>query len=58
MVVLRCARTGQIAEPMLTDQWFMAMTSRRDGQSIGRAIAAVERATCASCRRSGSTPVR
>jgi valyl-tRNA synthetase len=40
-----CERTGQVVEPMLTDQWFMAMTQPgRDGQSIaGRAIAAVER---------------
>jgi valyl-tRNA synthetase len=45
LVVPRCARTGQVVEPMLTDQWFMAMTRPgRDGQSIaGRAIAAVER---------------
>ncbi len=45
LVVPRCARTGQIVEPMLTDQWFMAMTRPgRDGQAIaGRAIAAVER---------------
>ena len=40
----RCARTGQIVEPMLTDQWFMAMTKPgADGESIaGRAIRAVE----------------
>jgi valyl-tRNA synthetase len=25
MVVPRCARTGEIVEPMLTDQWFVAM---------------------------------
>ncbi len=25
MVVPRCGRTGEIVEPMLTDQWFMAM---------------------------------
>ena len=45
LVVPRCARTGQIVEPMLTDQWFMAMTKPgRDGASIaGRAMAAVER---------------
>ena len=38
-----CSRTGQVVEPMLTDQWFMAMTQPgRDGQSIaGRAMAAV-----------------
>jgi len=45
LVVPRCARTGQIVEPMLTDQWFMAMAQPgRDGESIaGRAIRAVER---------------
>ncbi len=44
LMVPRCARTGQIVEPMLTDQWFMAMTQLgRDGESIaGRAIRAVE----------------
>ena len=26
LTVPRCARTGQIVEPMLTDQWFVAMT--------------------------------
>ena len=26
MVVPRCERTGEIVEPMLTDQWFVAMT--------------------------------
>ena len=45
LVVPRCARTGQIVEPMLTDQWFMAMTKvGRDGESIaGRAMKLVER---------------
>jgi len=45
LTVPRCARTGQIVEPMLTDQWFMAMTKPgRDGESIaGRAMAAVDR---------------
>ena len=45
LMVPRCARTGQIVEPMLTDQWFMAMTQPgHDGESIaGRAIRAVER---------------
>ena len=39
-----CVRTGQVVEPMLTDQWFMAMTKPgRDGTSIaGKAIDAVE----------------
>jgi valyl-tRNA synthetase len=45
LVVPRCARTGQIVEPMLTDQWFMAMTKPgRDGESIaGRAMGLVDR---------------
>jgi valyl-tRNA synthetase len=35
LMVPRCARTGQVVEPMLTDQWFMAMTQPcRDGESI------------------------
>jgi valyl-tRNA synthetase len=44
LMVPRCARTGQVVEPMLTDQWFMAMTQAgRDGESIaGRAMRAVE----------------
>jgi valyl-tRNA synthetase len=39
-----CERTGQVVEPMLTNQWFMAMTRPgRDGTSIaGKAIEAVE----------------
>jgi valyl-tRNA synthetase len=39
-----CERTGQVVEPMLTDQWFVAMTRPgRDGTSLaGKAIAAVE----------------
>jgi valyl-tRNA synthetase len=44
LVVPRCARTGQVVEPMLTDQWFMAMTRPGpDGESIaGRAIKLVD----------------
>ena len=45
LMVPRCARTGQIVEPMLTDQWFVAMTKagRPDGKSIAqKAIDAVE----------------
>jgi valyl-tRNA synthetase len=44
LTVPRCGRTGQVVEPMLTDQWFMAMTRPgKDGQSIaGRAIKLVE----------------
>jgi valyl-tRNA synthetase len=39
-----CARTGQVIEPMLTDQWFMAMTKPGvDGESIAsRAMKAVD----------------
>jgi valyl-tRNA synthetase len=44
LMVPRCARTGQVVEPMLTDQWFMAMTKTGpDGGSIaGKAMAAVD----------------
>ena len=44
LMVPRCARTGQIVEPMLTDQWFVATTKPgADGKSIAqKAIAAVE----------------
>ncbi len=39
-----CVRTGQVVEPMLTDQWFVATTKPgRDGTSIAaKAIEAVE----------------
>ena len=37
MMVPRCERTGQIVEPMLTDQWFVATTKPgADGRSIAR----------------------
>ncbi len=44
LMVPRCARTGQVIEPMLTDQWFMAMTKPgADGRSIAaKAMAAVD----------------
>lgn len=44
LMVPRCERTGQIVEPMLTDQWFVAMSKPgRDGKSIARkAIDVVE----------------
>ena len=43
LMVPRCTRTGQIVEPMLTDQWFVAMTkSGTNGTSIAQgAIEAV-----------------
>ncbi len=45
LMVPRCARSGQVVEPMLTDQWFMAMTKPgHDGETIaGRAMKAVDR---------------
>ncbi|HEX4509110.1 MAG TPA: valine--tRNA ligase, partial [Burkholderiaceae bacterium] len=43
LTVPRCERTGQIVEPMLTDQWYVAVTKPgADGRSMAdRAIAAV-----------------
>ncbi|MEJ7139136.1 valine--tRNA ligase [Amphibiibacter pelophylacis] len=37
LMVPRCARTGQVVEPMLTDQWFVAMS--QPSASTGRSIA-------------------
>jgi len=34
-----CARTGEIIEPMLTDQWFVAMTKVSDKDPTGKSIA-------------------
>ena len=31
MIVPRCGRTGEVVEPMLTDQWFVAMTKPGPG---------------------------
>jgi len=44
LMVPRCARTGQVIEPMLTDQWFVAMTKAgANGKSIAQeAIEAVD----------------
>jgi valyl-tRNA synthetase len=44
LMVPRCARTGQIVEPMLTDQWFVATTKPgANGKSIAQqAIDAVD----------------
>ncbi|MBA3598099.1 MAG: valine--tRNA ligase [Methylibium sp.] len=37
LMVPRCARTGQVIEPMLTDQWFVAVSKAGpDGKSIAR----------------------
>jgi valyl-tRNA synthetase len=44
LTVPRCARTGQVVEPMLTDQWFVAVNKPgADGKSIAeKAIHAVD----------------
>ena len=34
-----CARTGQVVEPMLTNQWFVAMTKVSDTDPTGKSIA-------------------
>jgi valyl-tRNA synthetase len=34
-----CARTGQVIEPMLTDQWFVTMTKISDSDPSGKSIA-------------------
>jgi valyl-tRNA synthetase len=39
LMVPRCARTGQVIEPMLTDQWFVAMSQVGKGDSTGKSIA-------------------
>ncbi len=39
LMVPRCARTGQVIEPMLTDQWFVATTKISDRDPTGKSIA-------------------
>lgn len=39
LMVPRCARTGQVVEPMLTDQWFVAMSKVSDQDTTGKSIA-------------------
>jgi len=39
MMLPICARTGQVVEPMLTDQWFVAMTKVSDKDPTGKSIA-------------------
>ena len=34
-----CARTGQVVEPMLTDQWFVAMSKVSESDPTGKSIA-------------------
>jgi len=38
LMVPRCARTGQVIEPMLTDQWFVAMTKVSPSDPTGKSI--------------------
>ena len=38
LMVPRCARTGQIIEPMLTDQWFVAMSKVSEQDPTGKSI--------------------
>ena len=39
LMVPRCARTGQVIEPMLTDQWFVAMSKVSEQDPTGKSIA-------------------
>jgi valyl-tRNA synthetase len=39
LMVPRCARTGQVVEPMLTDQWFVAMSQVSPQDPTGKSIA-------------------
>jgi len=39
LMVPRCARTGQVIEPMLTDQWFVAMSKVSEADPSGKSIA-------------------
>ncbi|NLX16069.1 MAG: valine--tRNA ligase [Ramlibacter sp.] len=39
LMVPRCARTGQVVEPMLTDQWFVAMNAVGKDDPTGKSIA-------------------
>ncbi|MDQ7744862.1 valine--tRNA ligase [Hydrogenophaga pseudoflava] len=39
LMVPRCARTGQVIEPMLTDQWFVSMSEVGKGDTTGKSIA-------------------
>jgi valyl-tRNA synthetase len=39
LMVPICTRTGQVVEPMLTDQWFVAMNKVGEGDVTGKSIA-------------------
>ena len=55
MVVPRCGRTGEVVEPMLTDQWFVAMTKPAPASHPLRSQASRSR-TCASRRSATACP--
>ena len=38
LMVPICTRTGQVVEPMLTDQWFVAMSKVGEGDPTGKSI--------------------
>ena len=42
LMVPRCARTGQVVEPMLTDQWFVAMSKVGEGETKSIAQKAID----------------
>ena len=42
LMVPRCARTGAVVEPMLTDQWFVAMTKVGEGETKSIAQKAID----------------
>ena len=48
MVVPRCERTGEVVEPMLTDQWFVAM--KTPAPATIRSCPGTRSRTCASPR--------
>jgi valyl-tRNA synthetase len=50
MVVPRCGRTNEVVEPMLTDQWFVAMTTPTPATHPSKT------AVSGSCRRTGRRP--
>jgi valyl-tRNA synthetase len=50
LMVPRCARTGQVIEPMLTDQWFVAMTKVSDRTRRARALPRRPSTPCSPAR--------
>ncbi len=52
LMVPRCARTGQVVEPMLTDQWFVAVSKVSASDPTGKSIAqkAIDAVDCGAVR--------